>query len=221
MRVDPRRPLATGRPIMPDDRKAPHEGEEVPDEVQDSIYGHTDTYYTVPALNRGVPRDSAFIRALSAVEVALGVILFALIVIGVMYQVLGRYVPALGWVGAGELALLSMIAMTFVTTGYLVGRNGHIVLEVFDALLAGKRLFAVLRIVSAVIMVATCLALSYEAFLKIESEWGRASAAIHVPLGMLYVFALLGFLSAAIHSAVKIPYAHRPERKLDISEMDG
>ena len=55
-----------------------------------------------------------------------------------MYQVLGRYFPSIGWVGAGEVALMSMIAMTFITTGYLVGRNGHIVLEIFDDLLAGN-----------------------------------------------------------------------------------
>ena len=190
-------------------------------EAEQSIYGHTDTYYTVPKLNQGVPPDPALIRGLSAVEVTLGVVLFALIVVGVMYQVIGRYLPGIAWVGAGELALMSMVAMTFITTGYLVGRNGHIVLEVFDELLAGKKLFVALRVISAVIMVITSLALVYEAFVKIDTEWGRASAAMHVPLGVLYVFALIGFLSAAVHSGFKIPYAHRPERKLDISEMEG
>ena len=185
------------------------------------IYEHTNTSYTVPQLNEGVPPDPRFMRVLSAVEVAIGVVLFALLFLGVMYQVLGRYFPAIGWVGAGELALLSMVAMTFITTGYLVGRNGHIVLEVFDQVLAGKKLFIALRVVSAIIMVATSLALAYEAFVKIEIEWARASAAMHIPLGVLYVFALIGFLSAAVHSAVKIPYANRPERKLDISEMEG
>lgn len=188
---------------------------------EESIFGRTESIYTVPDLNRGVPEAPKFLRGLSAVEVGLGVALFALVFFGVMYQVLGRYVPAVGWVGAGELALLSMVGMTFITTGYLVGRNGHIVLEVFDQLLEGKKLFVALRVVSAVIMVATSLALAYEAFVKIESEWARASAAMHVPLGLLYVFALIGFLSAAVHSAWKIPYAHRPERKLDISEMEG
>ena len=192
-----------------------------PQESEESIYGHTDTSYTVPQLNEGVPPDPRFMRVLSAVEVAIGVVLFALLFVGVMYQVLGRYLPAIGWVGAGELALLSMVAMTFITTGYLVGRNGHIVIEVFDQVLAGKKLFIALRVVSAIIMVATSLALAYEAFVKIEIEWARASAAMHIPLGMLYVFALIGFLSAAVHSAVKIPYANRPERKLDISEMEG
>lgn len=192
-----------------------------PLEPVESIYGHTNTSYTAPQLNEGVPPDPRFMRVLSAVEVAIGVVLFALLFLGVMYQVLGRYLPAIGWVGAGELALLSMVAMTFITTGYLVGRNGHIVIEVFDQVLAGKKLFIALRVVSAIIMVATSLALAYEAFVKIEIEWARASAAMHIPLGMLYVFALIGFLSAAVHSAVKIPYANRPERKLDISEMEG
>jgi TRAP-type C4-dicarboxylate transport system permease small subunit len=199
--------------------RSPDEPVETP--LGDSIYGHTDTFYTAPKLNQGVPADPRFIRILSTIEITIGVVLFVLVVIGVMYQVLGRYFPSVGWVGAGELALLSMVAMTFITTGYLVGRNGHIVIEVFDELLAGTKLFVALRIISAVIMVGTSLALAFEAFVKIESEWGRLSAAMHVPLGVLYLFALVGFLSAAIHSAIKIPYAHRPEHKLDIGEMEA
>ncbi|MGL4255389.1 MAG: TRAP transporter small permease [Microbacterium sp.] len=189
--------------------------------LRDSIFPQTNTYYTSPKLNQGVPADPMFIRVLSAIEITIGVTLFALIIIGVMYQVLGRYFPDVSWVGAGELALLSMIALTFITAGYLVGRNGHIVLEIFDELLAGTRLFVALRVISAVIMVVTSLALAYEAWVKIETEWGRLSAAMHMPLGVLYIFALVGFVSAAIHSSFKIPYAHRPERKLDIGEMEG
>jgi TRAP-type C4-dicarboxylate transport system permease small subunit len=189
--------------------------------VGESIYPHTNTYYTTPKLNQGVPPDPVFIRVLSGIEITIGVTLFAFIIFGVMYQVLGRYFPAVSWVGAGELALLSMIALTFITTGYLVGRNGHIVLEMFDEVLAGTRLFVALRVISAVIMVVTSLALAYEAWVKIDVEWGRLSAAMNVPLGVLYIFALVGFVSAAIHSSFKIPYANRPERKLDIGEMEG
>lgn len=190
-------------------------------EPDESIYGRTDTVFTVPEMNERAPEHPRFIRVLSAIEVAIGVILFALLFVGVMYQVIGRYIPAVTWIGAGELALLSMVAMTFITAGYLVGRNGHIVIEVFDRALKGKKLFVVLRIVSALIMVATCLMLAYEAFVKIEVEWLRASPAIHVPLGVLYVFALIGFVSAAVHSTMKIFYAHREEHQLDISEMEG
>jgi TRAP-type C4-dicarboxylate transport system permease small subunit len=192
--------------------------EEGPDE---SIYGDEEKPFSTPALNQGVPPDPLFIRILSGVEIAIGVTLFALIIVGVMYQVLGRYIPSIAWVGAGELALLSMVSLTFITVGYLVGRNGHIVIEVFDQLLAGRKLFVALRIISALIMVVTCLALAYEAFVKIDTEWARTSAAMHIPLGVQYVFALVGFVSGAIHSVWKIPYANRPERKLDISEMEG
>ncbi|GAA1836206.1 TRAP transporter small permease [Agromyces salentinus] len=221
---------------MTDEGRGPEPGQDGPEDageperaprkateaaLGESIFPHTDTFYSGPELNRGVPADPAFIRVLSRIEIALGVALFALIVFGTMYQVLGRYFPSVGWVGAGEVALMSMIAMTFITTGYLVGRNGHIVLEIFDEMLAGTRLFVALRVISAVIMVATSLALAYEAFVKIETEWGRLSAAMHLPVGVLYLFALVGFLSAAIHSGFKIPYANRPERKLDIGEMEG
>lgn len=218
-------------PDMPDDTRRPDEprgaahgpsGAPMDDDVAgaDSIYPPTKTFYTEPELNTGVPADPAFIKVLSAVEITIGVTLFAFIIFGVMYQVLGRYVPAVSWVGAGELALLSMIALTFITAGYLVGRNGHIVLEIFDEMLEGTRWFVALRVVSAVIMVLTSVALAYEAWVKIDAEWGRLSAAMHVPLGVLYIFALVGFASAAIHSAFKIPFAARPERKLDIGEMD-
>lgn len=209
------------RPSSPEPDGAGEQRKASEDSLADSLFPQTNTYFTAPALNKGVPRDPLPIRILSAVEIVAAVGLFALILVGVMYQVLGRYFPALSWVGAGELALLSMIALTFVTTGYLVARNGHIVLEIFDGLLEGKRLFAVLRIVSAVIMVATSIALAYEAFIKIDVEWTRLSAAMRIPLGMLYVFALVGAVSAAIHSIVKIPFAGRPERKLDFGEMEG
>jgi len=208
-------------PEQPPEAPEPEKSAQPDKALGDSIYGETSTFYTAPQLNKGVPDDPKFIKVLSSVELTIGVVLFALIVFGVMYQVLGRYFPAVSWVGAGELALMSMVAMTFITTGYLVGRNGHIVLEIFDELLAGSKLFVVLRVTSALIMAATSLALAFEAWVKIDAEWGRLSAAMHVPLGVLYIFALIGFLSAAIQSVFKIPYANRPEHQLDIGEMEG
>ena len=191
------------------------------EELADSIFPPTRTVYTDPELNKGVPDDPMFIRILSGAEIAVGITLFAFIIFGVMYQVLGRYFPPVNWVGAGELALLSMIALTFVMAGYLVGRNGHIVLEIFDELLSGSLLFVILRVTSAVIMTLTCLALTFESYVKLETEWIRTTGALNIPFGVLYIFALVGFLSAAIQSAYKIRYANRPERQLDIGEMEG
>src|SRR5690606_19734323 len=44
---------------------------------EESIFGHTETVFTTPELNAGVPRESWFIRALSNVEMTVSVILFA------------------------------------------------------------------------------------------------------------------------------------------------
>jgi TRAP-type C4-dicarboxylate transport system permease small subunit len=160
-------------------------------------------------------------RWLARIEIWAGTVFFALLFFGVTYQVLGRYFPPIAWVGAGEVARLSMVALTFVTAGYLIGKNGHIVIEVFDAVLQGKKLFVVLRVFAAVVMVLTCAALAWEALLMVEQGWRRVSTVLHMPIAVLYVFALIGFLSGVIHSVAKIVAANRPELKLDISEMEG
>jgi TRAP-type C4-dicarboxylate transport system permease small subunit len=166
-------------------------------------------------------RQPAPIRWLSQLEIWAGVVFFALIFLGVMYQVLGRYIPPIAWVGAGEVARLSMVALTFITAGYLIGKNGHIVIEVFDSVLKGTRLFVALRVFAAVVMVLTCGALAWESFLMVEQGWMRVSTVLHMPLAVLYIFALVGFTSGVLHSLAKIPAANRPEASLDISEMEG
>ncbi|GAB3605709.1 hypothetical protein GCM10027413_11180 [Conyzicola nivalis] len=161
------------------------------------------------------------IRWLSRVELWAGTVFFALIFAGVMYQVIGRYIPPIAWVGAGEVARLSMVALTFITAGYLIGKNGHIVIEAFDSILQGKKLFVALRVFAALVMVATCAALAWESLLMIEQGWRRVTTVLHMPLAVIYIFALIGFLSGVLHSIVKIFAANRPEPRLDISEMEG
>ncbi len=176
---------------------------------------------SVAPMERTLPPDPRPVRWLSSAEVGIAGALFVLTFGGVMYQVLGRYFPPIAWVGAGEVARLSMVAMSFILAGYLVGKNGHIVIEVFDGVLSGKKLFTVLRVVASAVMVLTCGALAWEAFLTIESGWSRLTTVMHMPLAVLYIFALVGFASGLFHSIVKIRYANRPERRLDVSEMEG
>ncbi|SJM67106.1 hypothetical protein CZ774_15215 [Frigoribacterium sp. JB110] len=158
-------------------------------------------------------------RLLSKVEIVVGSVFFVGILVGVIYQVLGRYVPSISWIGAGELALLSMVSMTFVMIGYLVGRNGHVTIELFDRLLRGGRLFVALRVFSAAVVLISCAWLAFESWEKIGAEMGRASAAIGLPVGIVYVFALIGCASGLIHSALKVRYANRPERRLEVDGM--
>jgi len=167
----------------------------------------------------GPPTDPLPLRVLSRIEIGLASVFFVGIFVGVLYQVLGRYVPAVSWIGAGELALLSMVSLTFVMIGYLTGRNGHVTIEIFDQMLAGSRLFVALRVFSAVVMVVTCAWMTFDAWEKIGAEMGRSSAAIGIPMGIVYILAFAGGVSAGIHSALKVPYANRPERQLDTEGM--
>jgi len=169
----------------------------------------------------GLHQQPAIIRWLSKLEIWAGMVFFGLIFFGIMYQVLGRYIPAIAWVGAGEIARLSLVALTFVVAGYLIGKNGHIVIEVFDSVLEGKKLFVALRVFAAVVMVITCAALAWESLLMVEQGWRRLSTALHMPLAVLYIFAFIGFVSGTLHSIAKIGAAGRPEPRLDISEMEG
>ncbi|WP_158685228.1 TRAP transporter small permease [Microbacterium halophytorum] len=185
----------------------------------ESIFGRTETVFSVPDRNAGVPEDPLPLRLLSRLEIVVGAVCFIGILVGVIYQVLGRYIPAISWIGAGELALLSMVTMTFVMIGYLVGRSGHVTIEIFDRLLEGGRLFVALRVFSSAVVLVSCAWLAFESWEKIGAEMGRASAAIGVPVGLVYVFALIGSLSGALHSVLKIRFSDRPERRLDVDGM--
>lgn len=191
MSHDPQEPTEPGSPKKPE-----------------SLYEHS-------------PHVPAPIRWLSRIEMGAAMILFLLIFLGVIYQVLGRYIPAIAWVGAGEVARLSQVALTFILAGYLIGRNGHIVIEVFDGILEGKKLFTALRVFASSVVILICGALVWESILTIEEGWVRKTPSLHMPLAILYIFALIGFASGILHSIVKIINANKPEPKLDISEMEG
>lgn len=185
----------------------------------ESIFGHTDTVFTAPQPNVDAPTESAPLRVFSKIEIALGAVFFTGVLVGVLYQVLGRYFPAISWIGAGELALFSQVSLTFVMIGYLTGRNGHVTIEIFDGILSGSKLLVALRVFSALVMTGTCVWMAIDAWVKIGSEMGRVSAAIGIPLGIVYILAFVGSVSAGIHSALKVPYANRPERQLETEGM--
>ena len=48
--------------------------------------------------------------------------------------------PALNWPGVGELANYSLIVLTFIMVGYLIGNNGHITIQIIDYLAKGRAL---------------------------------------------------------------------------------
>lgn len=162
---------------------------------------------STPPLAAG--KEPRVLRILAAFELTLAVIFLALIFVGVLWQVGGRYVPAINWAGAGEIARYSLMGMTFILVGYLLGRNGQITVAVIDTIAKG-RAAVIVRFVSAILLALICALLAYEAWGLVSTGFRRTTTVIHIPLGYLFLLPLLGFISGAIRAVVKIITARRP-----------
>ncbi|BDZ65362.1 TRAP transporter small permease [Agromyces mangrovi Wang et al. 2018] len=154
--------------------------------------------------------EPRFFRVLGAVEVTLGCTFLVLIFLGVLAQVLGRYVPVLSWPGSGEIARFSLVALTFVCVGYLVGNNGHITIQIIDYVAKG-RAFVVVKVVAAAATAAICGLLAYEAYVLIGQNMFRSSTVTRIPVGYFYVIPLLGFTSGMIRAVYRIFIADRED----------
>lgn len=144
---------------------------------------------------------------------------FFLVVIfaAVLWQVISRYIPSLNWPGVSELANYSLVVLTFIMVGYLIGKNGHITIKVIDYLARG-RAFAVVRAVSALCVAVICGLLAWEAYALVLAYPTRRTAALQIPIWILYMVPLAGFASGTIRALINIVTAGRPERKFDAAE---
>lgn len=156
-------------------------------------------------------QEPAFLRWLARVELALAVFFLFTLTVGVLWQVLGRYVPAANWVGAGEIARFSLVGITFITVGYLIGKNGQITVAVIDGLAKSYRARVVVRAIAAVLLTALCLVLTWEAWNLFSGGLGRTTPVLRVPLAYLYILPLIGFASGTILAIGRIVRAKYDE----------
>jgi TRAP-type C4-dicarboxylate transport system permease small subunit len=147
---------------------------------------------------------------------AVGCVLVVLIFVSVLWQVVSRYVPALNWPGVGELANYSLVALTFVMVGYLIGRNGHITIQIIDYVVKG-RAFVAVKAVSAAVTAVICAVLAYESSALILTYTDRTTAALGIPLWLLYAVPLAGFASGVVRAVIRIFTAGRPEPVFDVA----
>jgi TRAP-type C4-dicarboxylate transport system permease small subunit len=131
--------------------------------------------------------------------------------------VVSRYVPTLNWPGVGELANYSLIVLTFIMVGYLIGRNGHITIQIVDYVVKG-RAFTVVKAVAAACTAVICALLAREAVGLIEAYPTRTTAALGIPLWILYAVPLAGFASGTVRAVVNIFLARRPDVTFDAAE---
>ena len=162
-------------------------------------------------------REPRVLRAWAAAELAIGCAFLVVIFLSVLWQVVSRYVPALNWPGVGELANYSLVVLTFIMVGYLIGQNGHITIQIVDYLLKG-RAFVVVKVVSALCMAVICALLAWEALGLIRAYPSRTTAALGIPVWLLYAVPLAGFVSGTVRAVVRALTANRPEPVFDAAE---
>lgn len=154
--------------------------------------------------------EPAWLRPIARVEIALACVFLLLMFLGVIWQVLGRYMPEVGWPGAGEIARYSLVGMTFIMTGFLIGNNGQVTVSIIDSIVKGRAFIAV-RLVSALILVAICGWLTAAAWELVSSGFTRTTTVIQIPMGYLFLLPLVGFGLGTIRSIVKVLTVRRPE----------
>ncbi|MEV6816735.1 TRAP transporter small permease subunit, partial [Micromonospora sp. NPDC051296] len=120
-------------------------------------------------------REPRILRVWASVELGIACAALGFIFLSVLWQVLSRYVKALNWPGAGELANFSLIVLTFIMVGYLVGNNGHITIQIIDYVAKGRAL-VVVKVLSAVLTAVICGALAWEAYALVEAYPTRRTA---------------------------------------------
>jgi TRAP-type C4-dicarboxylate transport system permease small subunit len=162
-------------------------------------------------------REPAVLRAWGSIELGIACLALAVIFISVLWQVISRYVPALNWPGVSELANYSLIVLTFIMVGYLIGNNGHITIQVIDYLVKG-RAFTVVKAVSAACTALICAVLVWESYELIRAYPTRKTAALGIPIWSLYAIPLLGFASGAVRAVVRIFAANREDVIFDAAE---
>jgi TRAP-type C4-dicarboxylate transport system permease small subunit len=162
-------------------------------------------------------REPAVLRVWASAELAIACVALVTIFVSVLWQVVSRLVPALNWPGVGELAGYSLIVLTFVMVGYLIGNNGHITIQIIDYVAKGRAL-VVVRVLSAACTAVICALLVWEAYALIKAYPNRRTAALEVPIWILYAFPLVGFTSGTVRALVRIFYAGRDDVALDAAE---
>jgi TRAP-type C4-dicarboxylate transport system permease small subunit len=159
-------------------------------------------------------REPAVLRAWASVELAIACAALVVIFVSVLWQVVSRFVPALNWPGVSELAGYSLIVLTFIMVGYLIGNNGHIAIQIIDYIAKGRAL-VVVKVVSAACTAVICALLVWEAYELIRAYPDRRTAALEIPIWIMYAFPLVGFASGTVRAVVRIFYASRDDVVFD------
>ncbi len=134
-------------------------------------------------------------------ELAIGSVALLAILAFVFLQALQRYLPIEGFPWTGELARFSLVWLTFSAAGLLVTSRGHIALEVVDVA-RNKMLVRVVQVFAMLVVAATGVGLTLEAWALIETQGIIKSPVLRMPMSWVYVPVLIGAASTAIRATI-------------------
>lgn len=158
-------------------------------------------------LDEGAPTPRGplgkLLRAVELAEGAIGAILLLAILALVMVQITVRFSALGGWAWTGELARFSLVWLTFVLAGYLLGRDQHISFDIIDHVLSPRAL-RVVKIVAYVIVAAICAAYVYDGIGLIDAQSFIRSSAAEIPMSFVYLIPTVGFALTGVRALIGI-----------------
>lgn len=143
------------------------------------------------------------LRAVELVEAAVGALLLLAILALVMVQITVRFSALGGWAWTGELARFSLVWLTFVMAGYLLGRDQHISFDIIDYVLP-ERALSVVKIASYVIVAVICAAFVYEGVGLMDAQSFIRSSAAEIPMSFVYLIPTVGFALTGVRALIGI-----------------
>jgi TRAP-type C4-dicarboxylate transport system permease small subunit len=157
------------------------------------------------------------IRAAKAVDHVLGwmlVVLMGVAVLNVLWQVFTRFVLGDPSSFTDELARYLLIWIGLLGASYAAGMKLHLAIDLLPAKLTGRARFYVGVVIEACVFLfaLSVLVIGGTQLVTLTLTLGQTSAALHVPLGYVYLVLPLSGLLMMFY-AVRAVLGHRAELK--------
>lgn len=160
-----------------------------------------------------MPTESTLQRLKSSIDTWLGwvlVVLMAVSVVNVLWQVFTRYILGAPSTFTQELASYLLIWIGLLGASYAVGRRAHLALDLLPQRLSGrrKRLLDLVIMACVVIFAFSAMIVGGLRLVYIQLKLGQTSPTLGIPLGYVYLVLPLSGLFICFYAA-----AHAARRR--------
>lgn len=153
------------------------------------------------------------LKVLQKIEEYIGAVLILLILVMLSIQVGQRYLPVATSPWIGELSRYSLMALTFVMIGSLVGQGRHISIDVILGVGSARTKRRVV-VVSSILVAMCSAAYAQDSLALVMGDTDQTLPMTGVPMWLLYIVPFFAFVSATIQALFNVVYA--PEENLEV-----